>query len=208
MEQRVEHRKREAYVHRHLKKLPLYTPRPIRIHEAPTLSVPKEITTRTANLTTSKILWNSVLSTENRKYMCIDIKKLPLYTPRPIQIHEAFALSVSKHIKQQNDLEVKAKKDYVYVEIGRSIYGLPQAGKLANTALKEHLAPYGYFEVAHTLGLWRHITCPIAFSLVIDNFGVKYVHKDDAHHLANSLKNTYKLAKDWTGSLYCGITLK
>ena len=37
------------------------------------ISYPGELTTRTANLTTSKILWNSVLSTENGKYMCIDI---------------------------------------------------------------------------------------------------------------------------------------
>ena len=113
-----------------------------------------------------------------------------------------------KHIKQQYDLEIKAKKGYVYVEIRRSIYGLPQAGKLANTALKEYLAPYGYFEVSHTPGLWQHITRPIAFSLVVDDFGVKYVHKDDADHLANSLKNAYKISKDWTGGLYCGITLK
>ena len=30
--------------------------------------------TRTANLTTSKLLWNSVLSTEGAHYMCLDIK--------------------------------------------------------------------------------------------------------------------------------------
>ena len=84
-------------------------------------------------------------------------------------------------------MEKKTKNGYVYVEIRRSIYGLPQAGKLANTPLKEHLAPYGYFEVAHTPGLWQHITCPIAFSLIVDDFGVKYVHKEDADHLANSL---------------------
>ena len=101
-------------------------------------------------------------------------------------------------------MEIKAKKGYVYVEIRRSIYGLPQDSKLANTVLKEHLAPYEYFEVAHTPGLWQNITRPIAFSLVVDDFGVKYIHKDDADHLANSLKNAYKLAKDWTGSLYCG----
>ena len=57
-------------------------------------------------------------------------------------------------------------------------------------------------------GLWRHITRPIAFSLVVDDFGVKYVYKDDADHLANSIKNAYQLAKDWTGGLYCGIALK
>ena len=78
-----------------------------------------------------------------------------------------------EHIKQQYNLEKKAKNGYVYVKIWRSIYGLPQAGKLANTALKEHLTPYGYFEVAHTPGLWRHITRPITFSLVVDDFGVK-----------------------------------
>ena len=37
------------------------------------INYPRELTTRTADLTTPKILWNSVLSTENRKYMCIDI---------------------------------------------------------------------------------------------------------------------------------------
>ena len=37
---------------------------------------PGELTTRTANITTSKILWNSVLSTLRAKYMCMVIKKL------------------------------------------------------------------------------------------------------------------------------------
>ena len=61
---------------------------------------------------------------------------------------------------------------------------------------------------SHTPGLWQHITRPIAFSLVVDDFRVKYVHKDDADNLRNSLNNAYQLAKDWTGGLYCGITLK
>ena len=59
-----------------------------------------------------------------------------------------------EHIKRQYNLEAKAKNGSVYVEIRRSIYVLPQAGVLANMALKEHLTPYGYFEVAHMPGLW------------------------------------------------------
>ena len=35
-----------------------------------------ELTTRTADLTTAKILWNSVLSTERAKFMCLDINFL------------------------------------------------------------------------------------------------------------------------------------
>ena len=35
---------------------------------------PSKVTTRTANLTMPKILWNSVLSIEYAKYMCVDIE--------------------------------------------------------------------------------------------------------------------------------------
>ena len=35
---------------------------------------PGDVTTRTADLTTSKILWNSVISTEGAQFMGIDIK--------------------------------------------------------------------------------------------------------------------------------------
>ena len=40
-----------------------------------------ELTTCTANLPTRKILWNSTISTDNARYMCIDIKNIYLATP-------------------------------------------------------------------------------------------------------------------------------
>jgi len=44
--------------------------------------------------------------------------------------------------------------------------------------------------------------------LVVDDFGVKYVGKEHVDHLILCLKKSkYKLTKDWTGSLYCGISL-
>ncbi len=45
------------------------------------------------------------------------------------------------------------------------------------------------------------------FTLVINDFGGKYVNKADVKHLLESLQATYKLTADWTGDLYCGITL-
>jgi hypothetical protein len=56
--------------------------------------------------------------------------------------------------------------------------------------------------------LWHHQTCQISFTLVVDEFGVKYVSKNNAKHLIESLKMTYTLTEDWTGDLYCGIALK
>jgi hypothetical protein len=96
----------------------------------------------------------------------------------------------------------------VLVRIEKGMYGLPQAGKIAQDQLIANLAPYGYKPVKRTPGLWRHITKPTKFTLVVDDFGVKYEGVEDANHLINAIKANYKCTVDWTGALYCGITLK
>ena len=45
------------------------------------------------------------------------------------------------------------------------------------------------------------------FTLCIDNFGIKYIGKENAKHLLNALRNNYKIEVNWTGSLYCGVHL-
>ena len=70
----------------------------------------------------------------------------------------------------------------------RIIYGLPQSGKLANDYLRKKIAPHGHFEVKHTPGPWTHITRPIKFTLVVDDFGVKYTRRKDAEHLLGVLE--------------------
>ena len=88
------------------------------------------------------------------------------------------------------------------------MYGLKQAGIIANQCLTTHIAKYGYTPVPCTHGLWKHSHRKINFSLVVDNFGVKYIDKADAQHLVDSLAALYKISTDWTGALYCGLTIK
>ena len=64
-----------------------------------------------------------------------------------------------------------------------------------------------YYECANTPGQWKHVMRPIAFTLVGDDFGVKYVGKEHIDHLIAALKLKYTLVEDWAGNLYCGITL-
>jgi hypothetical protein len=45
------------------------------------ITYPGEVTTRTADMVTSKVLWNSVLSTPGTKYCCADVKNFYLETP-------------------------------------------------------------------------------------------------------------------------------
>ena len=66
------------------------------------------------------------------------------------------------------------------MEIQWAMYGLPQDGILSNKLLKQRLAKHGYYKVVHTPGLWKHISKPISFTLVVDDFGIKYVGKEHA----------------------------
>jgi hypothetical protein len=81
-------------------------------------------------------------------------------------------------------------------------------GILANKRLRRKLAPFGYHKSTNTPGLWRHESRPLTFTLVVNNFGVKFVNKANVNHLIASIKKTYTLTEDWTGGLYCGITLE
>ena len=86
--------------------------------------------------------------------------------------------------------------------------GLKQAGRIANDMFKIHFSNFGYSPVAQPPSLCKNATKDICFSLVADNLGVKYVGKDTADHLIQALKKLYTISIDWTGSLYCGLTIK
>jgi hypothetical protein len=139
---------------------------------------------RTADLTTSKVLWNSVVSTKGAKIAGADIRNFYLVTP--LERYEYMKMDLKlfpPHIVKQYNLGAKAEGRCVYLEIRKIMYGLPQAGILSNKQLREKLLPAGYYEVAHTPGLWRHVTRPIQFTLVVDDFGIKYEGKKHLDHL-------------------------
>ena len=96
---------------------------------------------------------------------------------------------------------------FLCVRVEKVICGLFQPGIIAHTALKEHLQPFGYEPVSITPGLWLHNKNVIKFTLVFDNFEIKYKRKYDAMHLIHALQEKYEITQDWTGSLYSGITL-
>ena len=82
----------------------------------------------------------------------------------------------------------KVKNGYIYMKIHRGMYGLPQEGIIANTLLKERLAPFSYYEAKHIPGLFLHKWRPVQFTLVVDDFGVKYVGREHAQNLIESPK--------------------
>jgi hypothetical protein len=81
-------------------------------------------------------------------------------------------------------------------------------GLLANQLLQTRLAQFGYYPARHTPGLWLHKTRPISFTLVVEDFAVKYEGKQHTEHLRNALLRTYELTTDWTAMVYSGMTLE
>jgi hypothetical protein len=103
-------------------------------------------------------------------------------------------------IQAQYNLAQLVHHDHVLVEIRKGMYGLPQAGIIANTRLKYHLAKRGYHAAAHTPGLYRHITRPVTFCLVVDDFGIQYVGREHAKHLLDCLEALYTVTTEWSGA--------
>ncbi len=170
---------------------------------------PEELSTRTTDLTTSKLMWKSILSTEGAKYMCSDIKNFYLTAALNRYKYMKMPLTLfTEWIVKQYNLKAHALNGFVYQEMRHAVWGLPQAGILANKLLCKCLLPHGYYKCANMLGLWKRIWRPISFTLVVDDFGVKYVGQEHVDHLIWCLKQQYKLTEDWTGNLYCGIALK
>ena len=46
----------------------------------------------------------------------------------------------------------------VYIMICKLMYGLKESGILAFTKIVKNMAPYGYYSMKYTPGLWRHNT--------------------------------------------------
>ena len=85
---------------------------------------------------------------------------------------------------------------------------LPQAGIIAQKALIHHLATFRYHIASHTPGLWQHETRETIFTLIVEDFAIKYTSLENAQHLLNALKEKYTISEDWEAKLYIGITLK
>ena len=105
------------------------------------------------------------------------------------------------------DLSGADQYGWIYFEILRGCYGLPQSGRLSNDLLCTRLKKANYYEAATTPGLWCHKWRPIQFVLLVDDFSIEYVGKEHALHLLKTLEKNYEITTDWEGTKFSGIDL-
>ena len=116
---------------------------------------------------------------------------------------------IPSEIKREYKIhELASSDEYVYCEIRKGMYGLPQAGIIAQELLAKRLAKYGYNQSNIVPGLWTHSTKPICFTLCVDDFAIKFTNMADAKHLIEALEKDYTITIDWDANKYIGLTIK
>jgi len=162
----------------------------------------------TAHLETIRVLLNSIVS-EHASILTADIKDFYLGTPLDRKEYMRINLKhIPFDVQQRYDIADMVYNDHVLMEISKGIYGLPQAGKLSQDRLISHLATHGYIQCVNTPCLFVHTSNGIAFTLVVDDFLIKYKDRSAAEHLLSALRELYIITTDFSDrQKYVGITL-
>ncbi len=137
----------------------------------------QEVTTWTADLVTAKTLFSSVVCTTHATYDCAasDMKNFYLNTEMDV-----FQWNLSQNYSLMKTFNANKKWIHLH-EIRKDLYRLPQAFKLANQLVKKWLSKHSNTTSStYMLFLWKHYTQPIRFTVVVDDFGIKYVNKKDS----------------------------
>ena len=109
---------------------------------------------------------------------------------------ESFPEDLIEHYKLCKKVD---ENGLLFIRVEQGMYGLPHAGIIAQKLLEERLTKHRYRQSDHTPGLWIHDWRPISFSIIVDDFGVKYVGREHADHLIKILEEFYVVDKDWEG---------
>ena len=162
----------------------------------------------TADMQTIKLLLNAVVS-EDANFCTADIGDF--YLGSTLEQEEYMWLSrdqVPTDIITQYGDRIRWCEDKTMVRIVKGIYGLPQAGRLAHEKLCRLLKKHDYHVCPNTPCLFAHATNGVMFTLVVDDFAIKYGDKAGVEHLFAAIREEYRLEVDWKGSKYIGMTIE
>ena len=111
------------------------------------VNYPGDVGTPTADMLLFKVLLNSVVSTPGAKFMALDVSNFYLNTPMARFEYVKLRLTdIPDEVIREYRLHETGKvtsDGYIYVEVRKGMYGLPQAGILAHELLKKRLNERG-----------------------------------------------------------------
>ena len=165
-------------------------------------------TTHSATLETIKCQLNHIISSPTSKCATGDISNMYLGSDLPEAEYVRFRLALIPEaiIRAYNLRELASADGYVYARVNKAWYGLKQAGKIAHDDLVARLAEDGYQKTL-VEGYFKHETRDIDFTLVVDDFLIRYTNDTDLAHLEACINKYYTFKVDREAKQYIGINL-
>ena len=177
---------------------------------------PGETTSPVAEKVLINLHWLSVVSDRRNtgkdiRYATMDLKDFylgsKLLRPEWVRIKVSRIPEATRIKYNLNDF---IDNGSILFEVNGSMYGHSASGRLANADLVKHLAAHGYTQNADLPCLFEHASNGISFTLVVDDFGIKYDHAniEALYDLKRILEIRYpEVHFDITGKKYIGVTL-
>ena len=146
---------------------------------------PFDVSTPTGKMMMVKMHLNRIISTKGAQYCTIDLKDFYLNTQMERPEYMQMKLrDLPQEFVDMYDLTKKVEDNgNLSIKIQKGIYGLPQAGILAQQQLEQQLNDQRYQQSPITPGLWKHNTQISSFTLYVDDFEVKYMQREHTEHL-------------------------
>ena len=138
---------------------------------------------------------------KSAKYLVVGVNNFYLNNPMPK--HEYYNISfglIPQDTIYKYDLADNKINGFLYVRVEQGMYGLVQAVITSHTGLREHICPFVYDPAPIMSGLWFQNKKGIIFTLVVENFGIRYQRREDAQDLINALQEKYEIKQDCAGS--------
>ena len=95
----------------------------------------------------------------------------------------------------------------ILFEVNGSMYGHPAAGRIAQHEFITLMNKHGYYEDPNVPCLFKHITRPTTFTLVVDDLGIKILNETDLQHLIATIQEKWEVKVDRSGTKYNGLRL-
>ena len=178
------------------------------------INYPGTVTAATADITTVRSLLHSVVSDRHNhgtdtRFATLDIADFFLGTdltrPEYVSIPRKF---IPDDILTKYSLHQFIHNDTILFRVDKCMYGLPQAAYLSNRHLVQHLAKHDYVEDPNVPCLFSHASNKIQFTLIVDDFGVKYSTRAALDHLTAAIQaGGWKLKINLQGDKHIGIDL-
>ena len=167
------------------------------------------ISAPTASVATKKCVLNSVVSTPGARCLLDNIKSFYLNNilPDPEFMRIQLKITPQEIIDAYNLITLVDNQGCIYMCIEKGVYGIKQAVIIASQGLVKHMDPFGYHPVQHTPGLWVHDKINIIFSLMVDEFCVRYSSMEDCNQFLNALRAKYLITVDKEARFYIGINI-